>query len=362
MIFHLLCKKFALLSLFFLSIFMASAHAEECPHFLLEPTEHKALGELRAKTLKNWDKMLTWAFSKKKSSYILVKPLQEKNYFVTSSEILGFDQNYGYFSIADPLVGKATKKKEDIKVAECLLKMVDEKIQDAEQKRFALDEVLSKVLAYRAVEKGMELSIPQPYIVDEVIDLWHGMPAFGLAPKGDQNIPAILLFRGTDLSFSTERGWASIMSDLDVLGPGLSTFMKARPKIHEWLLKMKERGQSARVIGVSLGGVLASYTFIFERNVLSTEPSVAINPPGVSEEIFALWDQLPKEGMPLFSVYVTQGDLVSKIGHLVGDVKELRLPFPLKIIEAHVTLISAQKQYTIAQVDLTEENASRKWR
>lgn len=362
MIFHQPLKKFALLNVGFFCFFFTSANAEECPSFLLTPTEHKALGELRSKTLKNWDRMLTWAFSKKKSSYILAKPLQEKNYFVTASEILGFDQNYSYFSAADPLVGKATMQKEDIQVAECLLKMIDEKIQDPQQKRFSLDEVLAKVLAYRALEKGMELSIPQTYVVDELIDLWHGMPAYGLAPKGDQKLPAILLFRGTDLSFSTERGWASIMSDLDVLGPGLSTFLKARPKIHEWLLKMKEKGQSARVIGVSLGGVLASYTFIFEKDQLSSEPSVAINPPGVSEEVFQLWDQFPKETTPPFSVYVTQGDLVSKIGHLIGDVKESRLPFPLKIIEAHVTLISAQKQYSVSQVDLTAENASRKWR
>jgi hypothetical protein len=138
--------------------------------------------------------------------------------------------------------------------------------------------------------------------------------------------------------------------------------MKARPKIHEWLLKVKQRGQNARVIGVSLGGVLASYTFLFENEHLSSEHSVAFNPPGVSEEIARMWADLPKETTPPFHVYVTQGDLVSKIGHLVGDVREMRLPYALKVIEAHVTLISAQKQYSLAQVDLPEENASRKWK
>ncbi|HSX03183.1 MAG TPA: hypothetical protein VLG76_00455 [Rhabdochlamydiaceae bacterium] len=362
MIFRQHLKKFALLKGVLILFLSPPAFAEEqCPTYLVQPKDHKVLGEIRSRTLKNWDKILTWSFSKKKTNYVLAVPPQEKNFFVTSNEILGFDRNYGYFSVEDPLVGKATKQKDDIKIAECLLEVIDGQIQDPEQKQFSLDEVLSKVLAYRALEKGMEVSIPEPYIVDELIDLWHGMPAYGLIPKNNKQIPSILLFRGTDLSFSTERGWASIMSDLDILGPGLSTFMKARPKIHEWLLKVKANGQSARVVGVSLGGVLASYTFLFEKEQLSSAPSVAFNPPGVSEDIFKMWEK-QSETDPSFFVYVTQGDLVSKIGHLIGDVKEMRLPFPLHVIEAHVTLISAQKEYSLAKVNLKEENASRKLR
>jgi hypothetical protein len=335
---------------------------EECPSLLQHPPDHKALGALRVKTIKNLDKTLTWAFAKKNSSYALAMPLQEQSYSVTAPEILGFEQNYGFFSPFDPLAGKLTADKADIQVAECLLKAIDSDIQDAAQKRFSLDEVLAKVLAYRALEKGMELALPQPYLVDEVIDLWRGMPAFGLAPKDtNSHLPAILLFRGTDFSFSTEKGWASIMSDLDIQGPGLSTFLKARPKIHSWLLKMKERGQSARVIGVSLGGVLASYAYMFEKEDLSHEPSVAINPPGMSEESYKVWAQFPKEEHPSFLVYVTKGAVVSKIGYLIGTVKELQLPYPLKVIEAHVTLISTHKRYSISDVDLAKENATRRW-
>lgn len=359
MIFQKPLKKFALSKMVFL-LFFSSLNAEDCSASLLEQKNTSTLGELRSKTLKNWDRMLTWAFSKKNSDYILSTPLQTETFSVDIKEILNFDAVHGYFSPDDPIVGKSTNNKEAISITECLLKVIAAKIQTEEQRQFSLNEVLCKVMAYRSLEKGMEIAIPELYLIDEIIDLWHGMPAYGLIPKNNKNAIPILLFRGTDLAFSTERGWASILSDLDVSGPGFSTFMDAKPKIHEWLKKVAALGTPARLMGVSLGGVFASYAYLFEYELLSKVPSIAFNPPGVSKEVFIRWASLPKNMVPPLHVYVTKGDLVSKIGYLIGEVKEMKLKHPLRVIESHVTLIAAQREYMFSQVDLPEENNSRK--
>lgn len=358
MIFQRLLKKFAFLKVAFL-LGTCALNAEDCSAALLEHKEKSTLGELRSKSLKNWDRMLTWAFSKKNSDYLLSKPPRAEAFSISSNEILNFDATHGYFSPDNPIVGKSTTNKGDISITECLLKVMATTLKIEEQLQFSLNEVLCKVLAYRSLEKGMEISIPELYVVDEVIDLWHGMPAFGLIPKNNKEAIPILLFRGTDLALSTERGWASILSDLDVSGPGFSTFMDSKPKIHEWLKKMADRGMPARVMGVSLGGVFASYAYIFEHALLSKVPSIAFNPPGVSRQVFNSWASLSKEGPPLH-VYVTKGDFISKIGYLIGEVKEMKLTHSLRVIESHVTLIAAQKEYMLTQVDLTEENNSRK--
>lgn len=358
MIFQKHLKKFAILKVVFL-LCTCVIHAKDCSAALLEQKDKSTLGELRSKTLKNWDRMLTWAFSKKNSDYLLSKPPRLESFSMDIHEILNFDATHGYFSPDNPIVGKSTNSKEDISITECLLKVMAKKIKAEEQMQFSLNEVLCKVLAYRALEKGMEVAIPELYVVDEVIDLWHGMPAFGLIPKNNKEAIPILLFRGTDLALSTERGWASILSDLDVSGPGFSTFMDAKPKIHEWLKKVAALGVPARVMGVSLGGVFASYAYIFEHALLNKVPSIAFNPPGVSKEVFIRWASLPKDAPPLH-VYVTKGDFISKIGYLVGEIKEMKLSRPLRVIEAHVTLIAAQKEYMLGQVDLAEENNSRK--
>lgn len=366
MTFQKLLKKFVftnLLSILFFSMLSAeesSPQKGECPSFLLEPKEGSTLGEMRSKSLKNWDKMLTWAFSKKKSSYILANPSHEETFHVTDKEIFVFDRNHGYFSPENPIVAKSTASVEDIWITECILKLLQEKIKNKQQRDFSTWEICCKILAYRALEKGMEISIGETYTVDEIINLWHGMPAFGLLPKNPKSTP-ILLFRGTDLIFSKERGWASVLSDLDITGPGLSTFMQARPQIRKWLTKVSELGTPARVMGVSLGGVFAGYTYIFENSLLSSsEPSIALNPPGVSADIFKKWEIVSKKAGAPLHVFVTRGDFVSKIGYLIGSVKEASVPYHLRVIQAHVILLSAQKEFSFNDVDLTAENKSRK--
>lgn len=332
--------------------------ADDCPA-LLNDVEARKLGEVRLKALRGWDKLLTWALTPKNRPFFLKTPLIQHNFKMDSSPILDFDLRFSYFSIYRPLVGIVTKDEIDVKVVSCLLQTIHEEIPPGLQRRFSTEEVLAKVLAYRQLKRGMEISFDWEgelvtYTVDEVLDLWRSMPAFGLIPK-KKSLPAILLFRGTDLSFTTEKGWASILSDLDVSGPGLSTFKKARPTIEAWLKKVQINGTPARLIGYSLGGALSLYTLAYMPELLSSVPSSIFGPPGLPKDIY---DHLPKFPSP--HLYLDRGDVVSQIGYFIGEAWEVSLPREMQVIEAHVNLMSAQPQFSLSVVDLEKENALRR--
>ncbi len=345
-------------------------NANECPALLNESKYQQTFGEIRLKFIQGWDNLLTWTLKPRNPPYHLEQPLQEKSFRVEAADLLAFDRNYGYFSLFHPIVGIVTQEKRDIAVSDCLLQSLSSAIADPEQLAFSRDEILAKVLSYRHLKKGMTLSLPKVreqelelYVVDEVIDLWHGMPAFGIVPKEEGDGVPILLYRGTDLSITTEKGWASIMSDLDISGPGYNTYLQAQEKIRAWLEKMHKRGSPARVVGFSLGGVFVFYTLIFNYDLLNLDPntrSVAFNPPGITEEIVAKWREIPETLKPPHVSYVNEGDIVSRLGILLPEVWELSLKEPMKVIEAHATLMSVQPFYQMKKVDVSLENASRR--
>ncbi len=361
-------KKHLVLGLSILACLNVSSAclADQCPTILREPDESKALAEMRVKAIKGWDKLFTWALSPKNHPYQLEKPLVQKMYQVKEEDLRNFDLNYGYFSIYHPIVGIVTDSERDIQVTQCLLNSIEDEITDKEQRRFSIDEALTKVMAYRPLKKGMKLSIAtssekaQTYLVDEVIDLWRGMPAFGLVPEEAGEEPPILLFRGTDLNLTSEKGWASVLSDLDIAGPGYTTFLRGQRAIHDWLEKMHGAGTPARAIGFSLGGVFVYYTAIYEHDLLSKKGvSTAFNPPGVSQQMLERWKEIPAEKKPPQVSYVNQGDFVSQVGFLLSDIWEITLAQPMGVIEAHVTFITTQPLYKMSYVNTELENKGR---
>lgn len=333
--------------------------ADDCPTILRTPEETKTFGEMRVRAIRGWDKLLTWALTPKNKKYILTDPPVTRTFTVDSEEIFEFLRNYGYFSIYHPIVGIVTDEKRDIKVTNCLLASLPSQIKDPLQLQFSQDEILAKVMAYRPLEKGMQIDLGSlSYKVDEVIDLWKGMPAFGLVPKDDTQ-PPILLFRGTDLNLVSEKGWASVLSDLDVNGPGYSTFLLARDNVRKWLLKMQKN--PPRLVGYSLGGAFVLFTLVHEYPLVSKQHlSRAFNPPGVSQEVLDKWNELSEDEKSPHHTYVNQGDFVSQIGYFLSNVWEISLEEPMGVIESHVTLISAEPKFTLSEVDVPEENASRK--
>jgi len=341
----------------------SSLRADQCPTLFNETDETRALGEMRVRALRGWDRLLTWTLSPQIRPYAYKIPLEQKSFQVTTKELFEFAKNYGYFSIHHPIVGIVTDSKRDIEVTKCLLFAIQN--DENEQLRFSREEILAKVLAYRPLKKGMKISIPidgslETYLVDEVMDLWHGMPAFGLIPEKKEGAVPILLFRGTDLSITTEKSWASILSDLDTNGPGYMTFLRGQKIIHSWLEKMRKKHFPARLIGFSLGGSFVLYTLIFEYDLVNQEyPSIAFNPPGVSKEMLQKWEAVPEQMKAPHIIYVNQGDFVSQIGFLLPNIWELSLDHPMGIIEAHVSLISTKPSFKMTAVDAKQENANR---
>ncbi|MBM3197826.1 MAG: hypothetical protein FJZ58_01040 [Chlamydiae bacterium] len=320
--------------------------------------------EVRRNALKQIDLVISgWIpFSARSFSFFTEAPvpLETKN-FVSLQQ---FSEQYGFLSCVHPLVGVVTSESIDSRrVEEAFASLYASSYKT--WGHVACGELLAKALAYRALSPGFVLSLPVfslksvekvDYIVDEVLDLWMGMPAFGLIPLHGKAEP-LLLFRGTDCSFFSSKAAASILSDLDVTGIGLSTFRLAQPLIHAWLDKaLQLTGKKAQVQGFSLGGALALYTVLFEGDLVADKGSMAFNAPGLFQEV---WEKFDKPFLTQISLYATQGDLVSKMGRIVFPSFVLSTDEHLSLLEAHTRLMFATEPLYLQEIAGEEENKHR---
>jgi len=327
---------------------------DQCPPAIAEKLQTWK-DRMRLRALKNLDQLLDWSASEKQKAFPLAHPLQEKTIVERISEVEEFSEKYGYFSLKRPVVGTVSSDESDLELVCCLLRTLYEKAPLGDYFEIAVAEILTKALAYRDVKVGQKIFIPieidgkahfESFIVDHIINIWHGMPAIGLIPER-QGIASILLFRGTDFSFDSERGWASLLSDLDIAGPGLNAFKHAQEEISLWLNKALELGKAAKVLGFSLGGALAAYTFIYENTSMAKQGSISMCAPGVSGRVAEEWGLLEKKG---FKSYVNAGDLISKVGKLFGPVYCLATPKMCKPLTAHTRLICAEPFFSVTLV------------
>ncbi|MBS0653168.1 MAG: hypothetical protein JSR39_06505 [Verrucomicrobia bacterium] len=358
-------QAFILFLLFLVAPLFASAQEQGCV-FKQPASKVKWKSRVRVRSLQNFDDFLNWTIPLHMRSYPLEDPVQTLQFKFELSQSKEFIEWYGYFSLYDPLVGKVSKKKGSMYAAACLFAKISRDMIDMDALAFATDEALAKVMAYRDLKQNTKIMLPSAleggrlveYHVDHVFDLWHGMPAFGLV--GEKGSVPILVFRGTDFSLDSERGWASLMSDVDIAGPGLTAFNKAREEIRSWLMKVAQTGSKAKVMGFSLGGALAAYTYLFEQDWVNPEGCVAFNPPGFSEQALEKWNGLSEEAKNAFRVYVNRGDVVSKIGKLFGDAYEISLEGALKPLKAHTLFLTAEQQFSLAKIDVDKENMGRR--
>lgn len=319
-------------------------------------------GELRIKSLRAIDEAMNWACPLSSRSFSLVMGNKPQVFTQTIDTLERFVSVHGYFSCQKPLVGIVT---EDLSDLEPLQKTFSSLMQSKEPNWIcmATEELICKVLSYRNLQKGSKVFLPTrigkkvvlvKYEVDEVLDLWQGMPAFGLLPL-DKDAHPILVFRGTDFSFLSKSSWASVLSDCDVSGPGFFAFRSSEKTIQNWLEKACKQAGKVDVMGFSLGGVLAIYTTLFQNAFV--DRCVAFNAPGVSKVIFDALEKLSSP--PSVCLYATQGDLVSRFGRMVSQAFEMTDRSSMGPIQAHTKIMSAQSPLLLFRIDIEKENQSR---
>lgn len=260
----------------------------------------------------------------------------------TVPEILEFSKKHNFFSSLHPLLGVVTESEQDIWIVADLLKTIYDKVPLG-IRELMTQEVLTKILAFRALKDGMEILVPKQkklvrYYVDKVLTLDKGMPAFAFVAE-NQTEASFLLFRGTDFSW---KGRRSIASDLDLHGVGYSCFLKAQDKIAHWL----KTAHQPEALGYSLGGAFAAYALLFNPDHLTR--AIAFGPPGFLTKVYQEWKMLKLDDRLL--VYVTKGDCISKYGNLVGNIKELSVDQKLLPITAHTLFVTAEPSYFITKV------------
>lgn len=317
-----------------------------------------------AQTFKYWEIFLSWLFKYPSRCYQL-KSSQSFVYENSSEKLYEFGKTYRQRGGAKGIICRVTPKFKDIDRVSAVMQLVYDSVLNTQLCELAACEVMAKVMAYRNLKMGHTIPFPimgkdgcmlmTTYVVDRVFDLWNRVRAFGLVST-EENVAPLLLFRGTDFSFMTEGGRASIISDLDPKGPGRSLFEKAEKPLGEWLGKQKKK---ARVIGHSLGGVILAYTLLRHAEFISRashETSYAFNFPGVGEDLLQVWNDLSEK--PRFKGYITRGDVISKFGMLFGDIYEVSLKNPLSPVRAHEQLLFAEPLCYLNEVDVEEENRS----
>ena len=313
-----------------------------------------------AQTFKYWEIFLSWLFKYPSRCYALEgAPFVFEN---GSERLRRFGKTYRERLGAKGIICSVTSSFKDVETVCEVLWDIFETVEGEHECDRAAAEVLTKAMAYRNLKMGHEIVFPVAnegvremgtFVIDRVFDLWSQVKAFGLIPKGCRGAP-LLLFRGTDFSIIREGGRASIISDLDPKGPGWSLFEKAQRPLHEWL---RGSGRGARVMGHSLGGVVAAYTLIHEAALVSQDsPSYAFNFPGVPKEIAQKWRDL--ESQPPFMGFLCRGDVISKFGTLFGELYEVSFEQPLSPIRAHEMLLFAEMRGVLQKIHLEEENCS----
>lgn len=305
------------------------------------------MSNVRIWSLSKLDSLLGACFPYQRRSY---KTQKEVKVYTSPLSIQRFAKEHGYFSYA-PLLSSVSSDKRDVS-------LVQEALENAREVEgnwldFCVSEILCKALAYRDIALQQEIKIPirnrqnqiilETFILNRIFDLWHQMPAFGWVAK-NSHISSLLIFRGTDCSLTTKRSLASLLSDLDFSGPGFRVFRKSKLQILTWLKEVNQKKKPARVMGCSLGGALATHVFMEYYDLLSKEPSIAFHPPGIYKKAKKNWNQM--EAQKRLSIYLAQGDFVSKVGSLIGNKYVLSIGAQLKPLAAHTLLFAGQALLT----------------
>jgi pimeloyl-ACP methyl ester carboxylesterase len=146
----------------------------------------------------------------------------------------------------------------------------------------------------------------------ELVPLAWGVYAVGLVPE-DRAQPPILAFPGTSPKTEFMLKGATILADLDPLGPGYSLSRASAHHVRAWLQEVSRSSDSRAVlVGHSLGGALAIQAAVRCPGLVKSVTT--FNSPMVSHSIVAKWKETPEEDRAQIINLFRKGDLVARLG------------------------------------------------
>lgn len=234
-------------------------------------------------------------------------------------------------------------------------------------------ELLTKYIAAQELVEGTKIPFPilnishhssaAEYTVTGVFSL--GSSEIPIYLLNGNNLPPLLVFRGTKLGLKKVSEVRSIIENLNSKGPArthYNNFLSTIKAFFEEWFKNAPKSKKFRLFGYSQGGVLAQRTLIdFPQYVQTSDkyPSIFFNSPGVEEDYYKKWGNIVDIDRPAAINYVTTGDVVSKIGTgFVGEVYEINPKDVKDILESHYGMKFLEEDWRLYRVDTEAETKS----
>ncbi|MCE5316529.1 MAG: hypothetical protein LLG04_04100 [Parachlamydia sp.] len=232
-------------------------------------------------------------------------------------------------------------------------------------------EILTKHLAPLPLKMGLRIPCPcftaenkpivATYQIHDILPLSSTqIPVYILTPE-DKKLPPLLIFRGTVLNLSRAADAASIIENMNKIGPARKPYDEFKATLGPYLQKMAKEYPPFRFLGYSQGGVLAARACVDFPGFLQKQElngSILFNPPGLEADYCARWDILSETERPMAVTYLVTRDIVSKRGHkFIGSIYEIQPPANA-ILHSHLGAKFLNPNWNLFAIDNEKEAQS----
>lgn len=230
-------------------------------------------------------------------------------------------------------------------------------------------EILTKHLAPLPLKVGLQVPFPcftaenKPtlavYQIRDILPLGSTqIPVYILTPE-DKKLPPLLIFRGTVLNLSRAADAASIIENMNKIGPARKPYDEFKMTLHVYLKKMAKDFLPFRFLGYSQGGVLAARACVDFAEYLQKQElnaSILFNPPGLEADYCARWEMIQER--PAAVTYLVTRDIVSKRGHkFIGAIYEIQPPEDA-LLHSHLGAKFLNPNWNLFSIDNEKEALS----